>query len=181
MTDLKKETPMKKMLLGITILGLVFSFWPSPSRALDAYPDGRGNFIGFKADPNTGDVKIFKLSGSDGSLLWEKSHTIPVEVSATGWAVVRPKIDKNGDIISYGIGYDDNLKISKHKNSNGVNVWELDIMRDLNLIDVVNYDVDKNANIIVSGYDLGNNFLTIIKIKGTTGEIFWKKVMENAE
>jgi hypothetical protein len=174
------EAPMKKMMLGITILCLVFSFWPSPSRALDAYPDGRGNFIGFKTDSNTGDVKIFKLSGADGSLLWEKSHNMPFEQSATGWAVVRPKIDKNGDIISYGIGYDDYLKISKHKNSNGIKVWELDIMKDLNLIDVVNFDVDKSANMIVSGYDLENNFLTILKIKGTNGEILWKKVMNDA-
>ena len=123
--------------------------------------DGQGNIFTHYLKEDTYEA-ISKLSGKNGSVLWE--------IEPNSWSNgIFP--DRRGDLFVYGFGPGNNVLITKYSGSDGLLVWEIN--PPLQEEDLYTITLDKNEDLIVFGIGL-NGAVSITKHKGTDGALAWQ-------
>jgi hypothetical protein len=185
---MKKKSAILGYILGVSfvlIQIILFSGFASaqlPESMLQSKIDFKGDVIGytFVQDENTGNlfVKLYKLHGKNGSLIWE-TNTIQDAINFF-YLGVDILIDNKGDIFIKGISSDLNAFVSKYRGLDGSKVWEIEKESTDSSMSIpsINFTLYKNGDLMANWQAVttdGSIYNFIAKFRGSDGFALWEK------
>jgi hypothetical protein len=145
--------------------------------------DSAGNVyaVGLRENGGASNVRILKLSASNGAVLWDRSY------GSAGLATVPSGIavDSSGSLIVAGMNSGGNVDIVTFKyGSDGTLAWEKSYAGIASGKDWAgSVAVDGSGNALVVGYTInteGNNDFVTLKYAAANGNLMWAKTFDAA-
>jgi len=167
------------------ILFALPAFAQLPEALLQSKIDFRGDVMGYTLvqDENSGSffVKLYKLHGKNGSLIWE-TNTIQ-DANNFFYLGVDILIDNKGDVFVKGASSESYAFITKYKGLDGSKTWEIEkesIDSSMSM-PYINFSLDKKgdlmANWLIMKID-GSIYNLIAKFRGSDGLLQWEKTFK---
>jgi hypothetical protein len=140
-------------------------------------------FVMGEYDASSVDTVLVKVSGTDGTIMWQK-YLADTDSTSDDIAICVDIDPLNNIIIAGSTATSSNIDfwVAKFSGSSGNSIWQKQYDQDMSSDNVTGLAVDSQGNIGIVGSTYGgeNTYLPVFKLSGEDGSILWQSKIVDA-